>query len=52
MTSTNNVGINSGGGVQTRYQSRHPQALQYFTEGIIIFYHIYLDLLIIIMIIL
>ena len=21
------------GGVQTRFQSRHPQALQYFTEG-------------------
>jgi hypothetical protein len=26
---------NSGGGVQTRFQSRHPQALQYFTEGML-----------------
>lgn len=25
--------INNNNGVQTRFQSRHPQALQYFTEG-------------------
>ena len=31
--------VNSGAGVQTRFQSRHPQALQYFTEGWLLFIH-------------